>query len=172
MRLYAKQKVFSFGDKYNIYDEAGNSQYTVAGEVFTFGKKLHVYDSGGQEVIYIEQKLFSFMPRYTVYILGKPAVTVYKEVTFFKHRFVLEGTDLRVEGEFMAHQFRLVNGRGQILMQLSKAYLSWGDSYQMEIFDPSHALLCIGINLCIDAVLHDGDDEHIHTGFGMSGPGI
>ena len=44
MKLYIKQKVFSWGDKFTVKDEAGRDRYYVEGEVFTFGRKLHVYD--------------------------------------------------------------------------------------------------------------------------------
>lgn len=45
-KLYIKQKVFSFGDKYNIYNESGQPVFSVQGEVFTFGAKIHIYDAG------------------------------------------------------------------------------------------------------------------------------
>ena len=38
MKLYIKQKVFSWGDKFRIYDE--NDKYYVESEVFTFGKMM------------------------------------------------------------------------------------------------------------------------------------
>lgn len=155
MRLYIKQKVFSFGDKYNIFDESGNAKYIVQGEVFSFGKKLHVYDLNGQEFIYIEQKVFSFLPKYYVYIRGQLAVTIVKKFTIFSSQFIVEGTDLQVEGDFFAHDFRLVNAQGQILMAINKKYMTWGDSYEMEIGDPAMEALCIGVNLCIDAAIHD-----------------
>ena len=53
MKLYIKQKVFSWGDKFRIYDEYENDKYYVEGEVFTFGKKLHLYSKLGNEIAYI-----------------------------------------------------------------------------------------------------------------------
>ena len=44
MKFYIKQKVFSWGDKFSIYDANGNERYLVQGEVFSFGKKLHLLD--------------------------------------------------------------------------------------------------------------------------------
>ena len=38
MKLYIKQKVFSWGDKFTVKDEAGRDRYYVEGEVFTFGR--------------------------------------------------------------------------------------------------------------------------------------
>ena len=42
MKLYIKQKVFSWGDKFTVKDATGRDRYYVEGEIFTFGKKLHV----------------------------------------------------------------------------------------------------------------------------------
>ena len=53
MKLYIKEKVFSWGDKFTVKDENGNDKYLVQGEVFSWGKKLHVYDSVGREVAFI-----------------------------------------------------------------------------------------------------------------------
>lgn len=44
MRLYIKQRAFSWTDKFSIKDEYGEDRYYVEGEFLSFGKKLHVYD--------------------------------------------------------------------------------------------------------------------------------
>ena len=44
MKLYIKQKVFSWGDKFTVKDVNGEDRYFVEGEIFSWGKKLHVYD--------------------------------------------------------------------------------------------------------------------------------
>ena len=54
MKLYIKQRIFTWGDKFSIYDEAGNEKYYVEGEILTFGKKLHLYDLQGRELAYID----------------------------------------------------------------------------------------------------------------------
>ena len=50
MKLLIKQRVFSWGDTYDVYDEAGNVKYVVKAEVFSFGHQLHVLDVSGNEV--------------------------------------------------------------------------------------------------------------------------
>ena len=54
MKLYIKQKVFSWGAKFRIFDEYENDKYSVEGEVFTFGKKLHLYGLNGKVPAYSE----------------------------------------------------------------------------------------------------------------------
>lgn len=83
MNLYLKQKVFSWGDSFTVYDENGNDKYYVEGEIFTFGKKLHIYDLSGNELCFIHQKLMSFLPKYFISKNGVDVAQVIKNFTFF-----------------------------------------------------------------------------------------
>ena len=49
MKLLFKQRLFSWFDSYDIYDEAGNTVYVVKGQ-FSWGHKLAIYDAYGNEV--------------------------------------------------------------------------------------------------------------------------
>ena len=40
MKLYIKEKVVSWGDKFTVKDAYGEDKYIVEGEVFSWGKKL------------------------------------------------------------------------------------------------------------------------------------
>ena len=82
MKLYIKQKVFSWGDKFTVKDEAGRDRYYVEGEIFTWGKKLHVYDMAGREVAFIKQEVWSWMPRYYVFCGNRQVAEIKKEFTF------------------------------------------------------------------------------------------
>ena len=67
MRYMMRQKLFSFGDRYAIRNEAGHEMYFVEGEVFTLGNKLSFQDAHGNELLYIGQKLLSWGPTYELY---------------------------------------------------------------------------------------------------------
>ena len=66
MKLYLKQKLFTWGDKFSVYDENGTPRYQVEGEVFTFGKKLHLFDACGMQVSFISETVTFFMPRFSL----------------------------------------------------------------------------------------------------------
>ena len=48
MKLLFKQRLFSWFDSYDIYDEAGNTVYVVKGQL-SWGHKLVIYDAYGNE---------------------------------------------------------------------------------------------------------------------------
>ena len=152
MNLYLKQKVFSWRDRFYAKDEYGNDRYSIEGELFSWGKKLHIYDAHGREVAFIRQKVFSWRPRFFVEIGGRVVCEIVKEFTFFKPSYRLEGFPWRLEGNFWAHEYALTDGTRQI-MQLSKAWFTWGDSYQLTIADQNDELMCLCVALAVDCVL-------------------
>jgi len=84
MNLCMKQKVFSWGDRFTVWDENGNDRYYVRGEMFSLGKKLHLTDTAGAEVAFIQQKAFSFRPRFYVYMNGALQAEIVKDFTFLR----------------------------------------------------------------------------------------
>ena len=87
MKLYIKQKVFSWVDRFTVFDETGADKYHVEGEFFSWGKKLHVTDLTGRETAFIQQKVFSMMPRFFVYIDGVERAEIVKRLTFFCEKY-------------------------------------------------------------------------------------
>jgi uncharacterized protein YxjI len=158
MKLYMKQKVFSWRDKFNIADEQGSLRYYAEGELFTWGKKLHIYDSTGQEAAFIRQKLMSWLPRYYVEINGVTVAAVVKKFTFFKPSYRVEGLPWQMQGDFWAHNYVMHDGQRDI-MKLSKAWFTWGDSYELEIYDPRDELLCLCVALAVDCALAQENNQ-------------
>lgn len=152
MKLYIKQKVFSWGDKFRIYDAEGNDCYYVEGEVFTLGKKLHLYDLNGIERCYIHQKLLSFLPRFFIGQDGVDTAEVVKKFTFFHPEYQVNGPDWQVSGNFLAHDYVIKDGNSAIA-SISKKWLAWGDTYEIDIAVHADALLVLSVVLVIDAIL-------------------
>ena len=69
MKLLFKQRLFSWFDSYDIYDEAGNTVYIVKGQL-SWGHKLVIYDAYGNEVGMVVQKVLTFLPKFEIYKSG------------------------------------------------------------------------------------------------------
>ena len=152
MKLYIKQKVFSWGDKFTVKDEAGRDRYYVEGEIFTWGKKLHVYDMMGREVAYIKQEIWSFLPRYHVYCDGEQVAEIRKEFTLFFPKYSIDGLGWEINGSFMAHDYEITKN-GHPIVSISKEWMSWGDSYELNIINPQDEIVALAVVLTIDCVL-------------------
>lgn len=152
MKLYIKQKVFSWSDKFKVYDEYGNERYYVEGEFFSFGKKLHVYDLNGREVAFIEQKVMSFMPRFFVYVNGTQVAEIVKQFTFFKPKYSIDGLGWNIEGSFWAHDYEITQN-GRPIVTIMKEWMTWGDCYELNIANPGDELVALAVVLTIDCVM-------------------
>lgn len=152
MKLYIKQKVFSWADKFRVYDEYENDKYFVEGEVFTLGKKLHLYSLDGDELAYIHQKVWSFLPKYFINRNGEDAAEVVKEFTFLRQEYTVEGLDWTVEGDFWAHEYQ-INSENGVVATISKRWFTWGDTYEIDIADDADEVMSLSVVLIIDAVI-------------------
>ena len=112
MDLYIKQRIFTWGDKFDVCDINGQPRYYVEGEVFSWGKKLHVYDRYNREVAFIRQELFTWMPKYKVYVNQREIAQIRREFSFFRPRYSVGGLGWDVEGHFLQHDYQVTkNGR-------------------------------------------------------------
>lgn len=152
MKLYIKQKVFSFKDKFNIYDERGEIKYTAEGEIFTLGKKLHITDTNGQEVIFIRQRLLTFLPKYEISLLGGETVEIVKNFTLLKHVYTIPAWDITIKGDFFAHEYEVLRNGAEIA-HLSKEWFTWGDTYAINIADPRDELMALASILVVDCCM-------------------
>ena len=152
MKLYIKQKVFSWKDKFTVKDEGGNDRFFVEGQLFSLGKKLHVTDSEGTEVAFIQQKLLTFLPKFFVYIGDRQVAEIVKEFTLFKNKYRIDGLGWEVNGNFLDHDYEITN-KGRPIVRISKAWFTWGDSYEVDIANGVDPVIAIAVVLAIDCVL-------------------
>ena len=151
MKLYIKEKIFSWNEKFFVKDAYGNDKYVVEGEFFSLGKKLHVYDMTGCEVAFIRQELMTLLPCFTVCSDGEEIARVKKEFSFLVPRYSIEGLGWKIEGSFWEHEYRITQN-GQPIVAISKEWMTWGDSYELDIANPADEILALAVVLTIDCV--------------------
>ena len=160
MKLYIKEKVFSWGDKFTVKDEYGYDKYVVEGEVFSWGKKLHIYDMTGREVAFIKQEVWSFLPRYYVFCGGQQVAEIKKEFTFLFPKYSIEGLGWEIDGSFLAHEYEITQ-RGRSIVTISKEWMTWGDSYELNIANPADEILALAVVITIDCVMESGSGASV-----------
>lgn len=151
MKLYIKEKVFSWNDRFTVHDQWGNDKYYVEGEFFSWGKKLHVYDLQNREVAFIKQEVWSFLPRYYVFTGGQQVAEIKKEFTFFFPKYTIAGLGWEIEGSFWEHEYEITQA-GLPIVTISKEWMTWGDSYELNISDPADEIVALAVVLTIDCV--------------------
>ena len=150
MRLLIKQRVFSFGDKYDIYDENGNVKYTVEEEVFTLDHPLHVYDKSGREIGQVNEEFMSFPKRYEIVMNGVVRGSIQKQFTFFFQKYDVDFNGWHVEGNFLDWDYDVFSN-GSPIIHINKEWLAWGDTYTIDFENPADELMGIMLVVAIDA---------------------
>ena len=152
MKLYMRQKVFSWIDKFTVKDEYGQDKYYVEGEFFSFGKKLHIYDTADKENAFIQQKVFSLLPRYFVFVDGQQVAEINKELTFLRPKYSIEGLGWDIKGSFTAHDYEIVQN-GRTIVTIHKVWMTWGDCYELQIAEAIDEIVSLSVVLAIDCVM-------------------
>ncbi len=152
MKLYIKQKIFSWNDKFSVYDANGEEHYFVEGELFSWGKKLHVYDRVRREAAFVRQELFTLLPKFIVSIGGQDIAEIVKEFTFFKPKYRIDGLGWEIDGDFWDHDYD-IKKNGRTIVSLSKEWFTWGDCYELDIESPEDEIVALAVVLAIDCVL-------------------
>ena len=92
--------------------------------------------------------------KFYCFIRGLPSAEIIREFTFFKERYTINGPEWEVLGNFYAHNYQIVKkgNEDEEVAIISKAFLSWGDSYKIDIFDEENELNVLLVCLAIDCV--------------------
>ena len=151
MKLYIKEKIFSWNDKFFVMDEHGQEKYRVEGQYLSIGKKLHVYDALGRQVAFIRQEVTSFLPRFTVLCDGREIAQVKKEFSFLRPRYTIEGLGWEIEGSFWEHEYEITRA-GEPIVTISREWMTWGDSYELDIRSTADEIIALAVVLTIDCV--------------------
>lgn len=155
MKLYMKQKVFTFNDKFTIKDENGNDKYRVEGELFSFMKKLHIYNMEEREVAFVQQKFVFGMPKFKVFVEEEEIAEVKQKLTFFKPKFEIYGKNWEVNGNIWGHEYIISDSEREVA-NVKKEWMTWGDSYLIDISTNQDEISVMAVVLAIDAVMTNG----------------
>jgi len=150
MKLLFKQRFFSWFDSYDIYDEAGNTVYTVKGEL-AWGHLLRIYDSRGNAVGCVKERIFTWLPKFEMYLGDNYIGSINKEFSFFKPKFNIEYNGWHVDGDWFEWDYNIFNSFGNSVATVSKELWNWTDTYVIDVRDPADAIYALMLVLAIDA---------------------
>ena len=150
MQLLFKQRLFSWFDSYDIYDDAGWVAYTVKGQL-SWGHCLHILDAQGRHVGTVREKVLTFLPRFELYENEQYIGSIRKELTLFRPRYDIDCKGWQVSGDLMEWDYSVSDGSGRLVARVEKELLRLTDTYVLTISDPKNALYVLMLALAIDA---------------------
>ena len=135
---------------FDIYDESGNTVYTVKGQL-SWGHCLKIYDSLGTEIGTVKERVLTFLPKFEIYLGNDYVGCISKEFSFFVPRFNIDFNGWHVDGDFFEWDYRILDSRGEEIATVSKELFNWTDTYVIDINDPKDAICALALVLAIDA---------------------
>lgn len=150
MKLLFKQRFFSWFDSYDIFNEAGETVYSVKGQL-SWGHCLKIFDASGYEIGTVREKIFTFLPRFEMYFGERYVGCISKEFSFFKPRYNIDCNGWHIDGDFFECDYNILNSFGQCVATVSKQLFNWTDTYVIDVIDPQDALYALMLVLAIDA---------------------
>lgn len=156
-KFYLKQKVFSFKDRFKIFDDNQNVAFYCKGKFFSISRKKDFFKADGDVLLFtLKRKVFSFLPKYFILnAQGETIATVKKHFTFMKAKLSIESTigNFTIQGDVWAHNFTIaMNNESVVTVQ--KKWISWGDTYEISVFDDRSTALYLAMVIVIDDCLH------------------
>lgn len=150
MKLLFKQRFFSWFDSYDIYDEAGNTVYTVRGQL-SWGHCLKIFDALGNEVGTIKERVFTFLPKFELYLGDRYVGCISKEFTFFCQKYNIDCNGWQIDGDWLEWNYRITDAVGVGVAAVSKEIFNWTDTYVIDVVNPADALCVLMFVLAVDA---------------------
>ena len=150
MRLLFKQRLFSWFDSYDIYDEAGNTVYTVEGKL-AWGHLLRIYDAQGNEIGCIREKILSWLPKFEMYLGDRYIGSIKKELSLFRPKFSIDYNGWQVEGDLFEWDYSIKSESGALVATVSKEVWKLRDTYVIDVWDHDDAVYALMLVLAIDA---------------------
>lgn len=153
-QLYIKQKVFKITDHYPITDEEGTPVYQVDEDFRFFKKMFRVTRPDGSPAFSIEKQITFLRPLFAVSFPDGRELEIRSRFTFLKKVIDIgpESEGLILRGDFWNHSFQVLRFERRI-GEIRKKWLSWGDSYELDIEDPHYEELFLAVVLAVDAIL-------------------
>lgn len=150
MKLLFRQRMFSWFDSYGIYNDLGETVYTVKGRL-SWGHCLKIFDAYGNEIGTVKERVLTFLPQFEMYCGGKYIGCIRKEFTFFRPRYNIDCNGWHIEGDLFEWDYRILDRSGQCVATISKELFRWTDTYTIDVRCPQDALCTLMLVLAIDA---------------------
>ena len=150
MKLLFKQRLFSWLDSYDIYNEAEETIFTVKGKL-SWGHCLKIYDAAGSEIGTVKEVVLTLLPKFELYLGDTYVGCISKELSFLKPKYNIDCNGWHMVGDFMRWNYSILDMSGRNIAVVSKQVFHLTDTYVIDVCDPQDALCALMLVLAIDA---------------------
>lgn len=150
MKYRIRQRFFSWFDSFDIYDEAGNTAFTVQGKL-SWGHCLHILDWQGNHIATVQEKVLTLLPKFEFYIHDRYAGMLKKQFTLIHPQYDIDFNGWHVGGDFMGWNYKILDRNGHEIAQISKDIFHLTDTYVIDVIHEEDSLCALMLVIAIDA---------------------
>ncbi|RMG44430.1 MAG: hypothetical protein D6719_01870 [Candidatus Dadabacteria bacterium] len=160
MKYYMKQRLFSIGNDFRIFDENNEEAFYVDGKAFTIGDHLLFQDKERNTLCEIRQKLLTFRPTYIIREPkpGNQLAKIRKALMTFRDTFIIDvpgPNDITVTGKWVEHEYTFKRNK-KVIATVSKKWFRQSDTYGIDIVHTGDTILVLASAVVIDIMCHKG----------------
>ena len=112
MKLLFRQRIFSWLDSYDIYNEKGETLFVVRGQL-SWGHCLKIYDVFGEEVGKVKEKIVTFLPKFELFADGRHLGSVKKNFSLFSPSYSLDFLGWKAKGNIFEWDYTIRDRKHQ-----------------------------------------------------------
>lgn len=159
-RLLIKQKVFSWTDTYDVYDDDGNPKYYVKADFFSIGHRIRIFEKAtGTEIGIIQEKVLQVFKEFEISINGISQGIIKKQFSMFYPKYNIDYKGWKLEGDFMQWKYTIYEG-SRLVVNIDKQLFQWGDTYVLDIVNPSDEIPALMVAIAMDAAKCSESDNN------------
>ena len=152
MILQFKEKHYNWGDRFYIYDEAGNKKYRVKNSIVLWNRKWEILDLDKNVLVTIKQEPRSLVKKkFYVMINDQPVVTIMKELSLIP-KFYIEGVSWELKG-YMPLEHDMMQG-SEVVYSLHDEGCRWCSGPTLKIADFVDPMITLGVALTIGYIFN------------------
>lgn len=155
--LLINQAMYTWRDRFSVYDNHENVKYTVKGEFTSIKRHLHIFDSNGKEIGFVKEKLLTVRPAaimqtdpidFDFKINGKKVATLKSRWAFNKKKYSMNN-GWEIEGNIVGWNYKILSD-GREIAKITMKPLYWGDTYLITFPEGENELLMLMVVLAMD----------------------
>ena len=158
MRLFIKNKLFSFTGASFVTDEAGNNVFKVKGKLFSPTHKKKIYDKNNELRYIVRNKFWHFIARSCfLYDDSKQKIAMLTNGDFdIKNKYVLKGytDEIMIKGNYSEFPkfFMEIVKNGKVIGKITRDFTIIRDSFILDIFDDTEDAFLVALVIAIDNI--------------------
>ena len=158
MKLLMKQRIFSWFDSYDIYDENDEKVFIIKGQV-SMTKRLKIYDAEKNHLATLKREMISILPKYHVIIDGEDLGCVKRKVSLLSPKYSIDFKDWDVKGNVWEWDYEIEDENKETVAEISKKLFHLTDTYEIDVKHKKDALIALMVVLAIDADKQEEEEK-------------